>query len=202
MGRVEMYFWDKHKTITGYYELLSAEVCDRYGLTQMEYDIRMFLHNNPQHNTAAEIVKVRKSTKSHVSTSLKNLENEGLIERIQSEDNKKHIEIVLLDKAELIAGIVWMIAGVNVARLGVISYLNAESDLGRLAYSRRDLLLFSIWGLAQRWHQRELFLPEIICYLPVTLFSKTKPKVGLLMIPKTCAYMWIIVMGLQILSEY
>mgnify|MGYP000919893187 FL=1 len=57
-----------------------------------------------------------------------------------------------------------MIAGVNVARLGVISYLNAESDLGRLAYSRRDLLLFSIWGLAQRWHQRELFLPEIICY--------------------------------------
>mgnify|MGYP006939889791 CR=1 FL=1 len=33
-----MYFWDKHKTITGYYELLSAEVCDRYGLTQMEYD--------------------------------------------------------------------------------------------------------------------------------------------------------------------
>ena len=99
----------------------------------------MFLHNNPQHNTAAEIVKVRKSTKSHVSTLLKNLENEGLIERIQSEDNKKHIEIVLLDKAELIAGIVWMIAGVNVVRLGVISYLNAESDLGRLAYSRRYL---------------------------------------------------------------
>ena len=38
-----------------------------------------------------------------------------------------------------VAGIVWMIAGVNVARLGVISYLNAESDLGRLAYSRRYL---------------------------------------------------------------
>lgn len=37
------------------------------------------------------------------------------------------------------------------------------------------------------------------CYIPVTLFSKTKPKVGLLMIPKTCAYMWIIVMGLQLL---
>ena len=24
-----MYFWDKHKTITTYYELLSGEVCDR-----------------------------------------------------------------------------------------------------------------------------------------------------------------------------
>ncbi|HBH92627.1 MAG TPA: MarR family transcriptional regulator [Bacteroides sp.] len=74
----------------------------------MEYDILMFLHNNPQHNTAAEIVKVRKSTKSHVSTSLKKLENKGLVERIQSEDNKKHIEIVLLDKAELIVE-----AGIN-----------------------------------------------------------------------------------------
>ena len=97
-----MYFWDKHKTITSYYELLSGEVCDRYGLTQMEYDILMFLHNNPQQNTAAEIVKIRKSTKSHVSTSLKKLENKGLVEKIQSENNKKHIEIVLLDQAKLI----------------------------------------------------------------------------------------------------
>ncbi len=103
-----MYFWDKHKTITSYYELLSGRVCDRYGLTQMEYDILMFLHNNPQHNTAAEIVKVRKSTKSHVSISLKNLESKGLVERIQSETNKKYIEIALLDKAELIVE-----AGIN-----------------------------------------------------------------------------------------
>lgn len=97
-----MYFWDKHKTITSYYELLSGKVCDKYKLTQMEYDILMFLHNNPQNNTAAEIVKIRKSTKSHVSTSLKNLENKKLIERKQSEENKKHVEIFLLDKAELI----------------------------------------------------------------------------------------------------
>ena len=53
-----MYFWDKHKTITSYYELLSGEVCDQYELTQMEYDIIMFLHNNPHHNTAAEIVRI------------------------------------------------------------------------------------------------------------------------------------------------
>ena len=58
-----MYFWDKHKTITSYYELLSGEVCDRYELTQMEYDILMFLHNNPQHNTAADIVKIKKINK-------------------------------------------------------------------------------------------------------------------------------------------
>lgn len=94
-----MFFWDQHKTITSCYEILTRKVCEKYQLTQMEYDILIFLHNNPQHNTAAEIVKIRKSTKSHVSSSLKNLENRGLVERIQSADNKKHIEIVLLEKA-------------------------------------------------------------------------------------------------------
>lgn len=93
-----MFFWDQHKTITSCYEMLTRKVCEKYQLTQMEYDILIFLHNNPQHNTAAEIVKIRKSTKSHVSSSLKNLENRGLVERIQSVDNKKHIEIVLLEK--------------------------------------------------------------------------------------------------------
>ena len=103
-----MFFWDQHKTITSCYELFTRKVCDRYQLTQMEYDILMFLHNNPKYNTAADIVKIRKSTKSHVSTSLKALENKGLIERIHSARNKKHIEIVLLDKAELIVE-----AGIN-----------------------------------------------------------------------------------------
>ena len=99
MRGMTMFFWDQHKTLTNYYEVLTRDVCEKYELTQMEYDILMFLNNNPQHNTAAEIVKIRKSTKSHVSTSLKDLENKGLIRKIQSEDNKKHIEIVLPDKA-------------------------------------------------------------------------------------------------------
>lgn len=99
-GAADMFFWDQHKTITSCYEMLTKSVCDGYQLTQMEYDILMFLHNNPQHNTAADIVRIRKSTKSHVSTSLKSLESRGLIERLQSADNKKHIEIRLLDAAE------------------------------------------------------------------------------------------------------
>ncbi len=32
-------------------------------------------------------------------------------------------------------------------------------------------------------------------YIPVVLFADIYPTVGLLMIPKTCAYMWIVVMG-------
>lgn len=94
-----MFFWDQHKTITNYYEKMTKAVCEKYDLTQMEYDLLMFIYNNPKHNTAADIVKIRKSTKSHVSTSLKDLESKGLIKRIQSVDNKKHIEIILEDEA-------------------------------------------------------------------------------------------------------
>lgn len=89
-----MFFWDQHKTITSCYELFTRKVCDRYQLTQMEYDILMFLHNNPKHNTAADIVKIRKSTKSHVSTSLKALENKGLIERIRAPGIKSILRLL------------------------------------------------------------------------------------------------------------
>ena len=57
-------------------------------------------------------------------------------------------------------------------------------------------------GNTNGYHMTRMVAAIIIsfgCYLPVTLFSKTKPKVGLLMIPKTCAYMWIVAMGLQLL---
>lgn len=97
-----MHFWDHHKNITLYYELLTKSVCDKYDLKQMEYDTLMFLYYYPQFNTAADIVKIRKSTKSHVSTSLKVLEEKGLIEKKQNRQNKKCIEIFILDKARAI----------------------------------------------------------------------------------------------------
>lgn len=64
------------------------------------------------------------------------------------------------------------------------------------------MILYLISGNTYGYHMTRMAAAIIIsfgCYLPVTLFSKTKPQVGLLMIPKTCAYMWIIVMGLQLL---
>ena len=83
-----MHFWDQHKTITRYYEWFMSSVCEKYQLRQMEYDILMLLYNNPQFNTAADIVKVRKSTKSHVSTSRKVLEDRGLIVKKRPQTTK------------------------------------------------------------------------------------------------------------------
>ena len=75
-----MNFWDHHKAITCYYELLMSSVCQKYQLRQMEYDILMFLYHNPQYHTAADIVRVRNSTKSDVylSASAQPIIAEGL----------------------------------------------------------------------------------------------------------------------------
>ena len=35
-------------------------------------------------------------------------------------------------------------------------------------------------------------------YLPVVLWSNKNPKIGMLMLPKTCAYIWIVVMCLSL----
>lgn len=94
-----MYFWDQHKTITLYYEMLTAPTCDKYNLKKMEYDILMFLYHNPEYNTAADIVRIRKSTKSHVSTALKVLEDRGYITKKINENNKKRVELFLEDSA-------------------------------------------------------------------------------------------------------
>lgn len=94
-----MYFWDQHKTITLYYEMLPTSTCDKYNLKKMEYHILMFLYHNPEYNTAADIVRIRKSTKSHVSTALKVLEDRGYITKKINENNKKRVELFLEDSA-------------------------------------------------------------------------------------------------------
>ena len=64
------------------------------------------------------------------------------------------------------------------------------------------IILYAISGNTYGYHMTRMVAAILIsfgCYLPVTLLSKKMPKIGMLMIPKTCAYVWIIVMGLQLL---
>ena len=69
-----MIFWERQKSLTAFYEACTKPVRDTYDLTQMQFNILMFLHNNPQFDTAGDLVKTRHLTKSHVSTALKELE--------------------------------------------------------------------------------------------------------------------------------
>lgn len=39
------------------------------------------------------------------------------------------------------------------------------------------------------------------CYIPVVLFADTVPAVGMLMIPKTCAYVWTVLIGFRAMKK-
>ena len=93
-----MIFWERQKSLTAFYEACTKPVRDAYDLTQMQFNILMFLHNNPQFDTAGDLVKTRHLTKSHVSTALK--------EAYYAAGNRKsqHLRITKSAEAVIAAG--------------------------------------------------------------------------------------------------
>ena len=82
------------------YERMVMPICREFGLTYMEFIVLMFLHNNPQYDTAAQIVKIRQLTKSHVSVSLKRLQIMGLVTGEYFPGNQKTLHLRLTDEAK------------------------------------------------------------------------------------------------------
>ena len=95
-----MLFWEKLRSFSTLYEKITDPVKEQYHLTQMEFDILMFLHNNPTYKTANDMVRVRHLTKSHVSASVTSLEKKGLLEGSFAEGNRKSIQLTLTPAAD------------------------------------------------------------------------------------------------------
>ena len=68
-------------------------VCKKHGLTYMEFTVLMFLANNPQYDTASDIVKCKNLTKSHVSVSVHSLEQKGLLAGEYTVRNNKTVHL-------------------------------------------------------------------------------------------------------------
>ena len=49
------------------------------------------------------------------------------------------------------------------------------------------------------WKMSIAIIISFACYFPVVLWAKKKPMVGMLMMPKTVAYIWMICLGLGVL---
>lgn len=65
------------------------------------------------------------------------------------------------------------------------------------------IILYSISGNAGGFGLYKMVIAIIIsfgCYIPVVWGAKKVPMLGMLMIPKTCAYVWMICMGLTLLG--
>ena len=84
------------------YTATVSPVCEKYGLTYMEFTVLMFLANNPQFDTASDIVKYRHLTKSHVSMSVRSLEDKGLLTGEHHKPNRRTIHLTVLDAADAI----------------------------------------------------------------------------------------------------
>ena len=61
------------------YSKFQEPVCKQWNLTQKELDILLFLYNNPTYDRAVDIVNLRGITKSHVSMSVRSLEEKAFL---------------------------------------------------------------------------------------------------------------------------
>jgi len=82
------------------YNQMVAPVCEKHALTYMEFTILLFLANNPQYDTAAEIVKYRRLVKSHVSTSIRSLQEKGLLSAQHWEPDRRTQHLKVLPAAQ------------------------------------------------------------------------------------------------------
>ena len=82
------------------YDRMCAPLCQKYGLTHMEFVVLMFLANNPDFDTAAQIVKYRRLTKSHVSLAVRALLEKNLVIGVDGIDDRRTIHLSLLEDAD------------------------------------------------------------------------------------------------------
>lgn len=81
------------------YQTILAPVCEKYGLTQTEMVVLLFLANNPQNDTASDIVVKRRLTKSSVSTAARALQEKGLIAGEYLDGNHRTIHLKICETA-------------------------------------------------------------------------------------------------------
>ena len=78
-------------------------VCKQWDLTRSEVDVLLFLYNNPQYDRAADIVTKRGMAKSHVSMSVASLADRGLLERLESPEDRRAVRLQLSGEGRTVA---------------------------------------------------------------------------------------------------
>ena len=95
-------FWLGLRGMIKLYEKTMKTVCTAHALTMVETDIIAFLKNNPQKDTAAEIVELRMLSKGAVSKGVEALIQKELIRRYPDTEDRRRLHLQLTDRSELI----------------------------------------------------------------------------------------------------
>lgn len=77
------------------YDRMLKKVCTEHALTIVEADIISFLQNNPEKDTAADIVELRMLSKGAVSKAVESLIQKSLLERIPDTEDRRKIHLKL-----------------------------------------------------------------------------------------------------------
>ena len=72
-----------------YYTAQFEAAAAQYGLNQLEIDILLFLHNNPELCTASDICRYRGLAKSNVSAAVERLRSRGVLTVSPAPDNRR-----------------------------------------------------------------------------------------------------------------
>jgi len=76
-------------------ERYNGAVYNKYGLTQYEASILLYLHNNPSRNTATDIVEFRHLPKANVSKAVESLIQKNLLNRSHDSKDRRRIHLNL-----------------------------------------------------------------------------------------------------------
>lgn len=74
------YFLKAGRQLEKLYTRSITQVSDAYDLTKVEVDVLLFLYNNPEYDTARDIVELRGIAKSYVSKAVDLLINKGFLQ--------------------------------------------------------------------------------------------------------------------------
>ena len=100
---IKVNFFENQKTFSALYAALTEGVRKKYAITRADFDVLMFLYNNPQYDTAAQVVKYRRLVKSQVSVAVAELVQRGYITAAYFGGNKKTVFLTLTQSGKAVA---------------------------------------------------------------------------------------------------
>lgn len=83
-----------------YLEECIVPVCKEYNINSTEMTVLLFVHNNPDKNTARDIIEYSRLAKANVSKAVEHLMRRGLLTRVRDEQDRRLMHLCLTDTAE------------------------------------------------------------------------------------------------------
>ena len=92
----------KKYVMNEYLQECIASVCKEYHLTSTEITVLLFLHNNPDKNTATDIIKYSRMAKANISKAVEHMIRRDLLMRMRDAQDRRVVHLCLTPASESI----------------------------------------------------------------------------------------------------